>query len=727
MRAIPAMGENRSLRTRRAGPTIRLLPFLLAAVAAWDAGAAPTRRLGLILGANDGGNGRARLQYAGDDARTFAQSMLELGGMDARDLILLHDVDAGVLSRSLDLFAGNVREAKRGGGRVEAVVFYSGHADEHGLLLKGQRMTFADFRAKVDGIPADVRIAVVDACASGALTRLKGGRDFPSFLSDESSQASGYAFLTSSSADEASQESDRIRASYFSHFLNAGLRGAADASQDGRVTLHEAYQYAYDETLARTETSAGGPQHASYDMRISGSGDVVMTELVRARAAFRLPSWTRGRFFIRDARGNLVAEVEKPAGRPLSFALEPGTYAVRWHREGAIRERSVTLASGAPASLEPGPGWKDVAPEPSQARGTASAEPRLSQVNLFRNRSPEDFRGTQLAMLSNRSDGGLDGQQMSLGLNAVQSGLRGIQVAAIMNTARGPVDGGQVAFLANWAGGDLRGLQAGSLLNRAQGMTEGFQGSGGLNYLEGDAGGVQASGGINVVRGSLAGLQGAVFANYIGGDLRGGSVGMALNVAGGDVKGSQVAGGVNFAAGSVDGYQIGLINIARSYRRGAPIGVLNVVGDGVWRGDAWVDETGITHLGLVTGSRHVNTRLAFGSKIASAREVDAFSLEAAGHLPWRAAFLELGLMSALISVDGRGSVDYQQRLRLTAGGDFGRYVSLAAGVSWVAAVTPEAQAPWTGGNRMQRSSFDGRLHQWPGAHVSLRAGVGGRN
>ena len=81
MRAIPAMGENRSLRTRRAGPTIRLLPFLLAAVAAWDAGAAPTRRLGLILGANDGGNGRARLQYAGDDARTFAQSMLELGGI----------------------------------------------------------------------------------------------------------------------------------------------------------------------------------------------------------------------------------------------------------------------------------------------------------------------------------------------------------------------------------------------------------------------------------------------------------------------------------------------------------------------------------------------------------------------------------------------------------------------------------------------------------------------
>ena len=72
----------------------------------------------------------------------------------------------------------------------------------------------------------------------------------------------GHAYLTSSSADEAAQESDRIGGSFFTHFLVTGLRGAADADSDKRVTLDEAYRFAFDETLARTEAIGGGPQHA---------------------------------------------------------------------------------------------------------------------------------------------------------------------------------------------------------------------------------------------------------------------------------------------------------------------------------------------------------------------------------------------------------------------------------------------------------------------------------
>jgi Caspase domain len=258
--------------------------------------AIPTRRLGLMIGANDGGKDRVRLQYAASDAKSFSHSMEELGGLDPKDRILLENPDSLGISQALDRLALKTREAKLGNGRVEVVIFYSGHADEQGLMLKGKHFGFPEFRAKVDKVPADVRIAIVDACASGALTRLKGGRALPAFLSDESSQTTGYAFLTSSSADEAAQESDRIGASFFSHYMNTGLRGAADASQDGRVTLHEAYQYAYNETLARTEKTAGGPQHAGYDMRIAGTGDVVMTELSRAEASLALPDSVSGRF-----------------------------------------------------------------------------------------------------------------------------------------------------------------------------------------------------------------------------------------------------------------------------------------------------------------------------------------------------------------------------------------------------------------------------------------------
>src|SRR5690606_7938624 len=148
-----------------------------------------------------------------------------------------------------------VKSAKKGGARTEALVYYSGHADEKGLLLGTQGVDYRVFRDRMNALGADVRIAVVDACASGALTRMKGGRPVPAFMVDKSAHSQGYAFLTSSSGSEVAQESDRIRGSFFTHALNTGLRGAADASRDGRVTLHEAYQFAYHETLERTAST----------------------------------------------------------------------------------------------------------------------------------------------------------------------------------------------------------------------------------------------------------------------------------------------------------------------------------------------------------------------------------------------------------------------------------------------------------------------------------------
>jgi uncharacterized caspase-like protein len=108
------------------------------------------------------------------------------------------------------------------------IVYYSGHADEKGLLLGDDRYSYRSLRDRLDQIPGDVRIAVLDACSSGAFTRMKSGQSRPAFLVDESSDMRGHAFLTSSSDSEAAQESDRIRASYFTHYLLSGFRGAAD-------------------------------------------------------------------------------------------------------------------------------------------------------------------------------------------------------------------------------------------------------------------------------------------------------------------------------------------------------------------------------------------------------------------------------------------------------------------------------------------------------------------
>ena len=97
----------------------------------------------------------------------------------------------------------------------------------------------------------------------------------------------GHAFLTSSSEDEAAQESDRIGASFFTHYLVSGLRGAADVTGEGKVSLNEAYQFAFHETLGRTSETQVGAQHPAYDIELSGTGDVVMTDLRQTSAGAR--------------------------------------------------------------------------------------------------------------------------------------------------------------------------------------------------------------------------------------------------------------------------------------------------------------------------------------------------------------------------------------------------------------------------------------------------------
>ena len=207
--------------------------------------------------------------------------------------------------------------------------YYSGHSDETGLLLGGVSVDYKRLRGLIDKVPADVRIGILDSCSSGAFTRSKGGKKREPFLAGAAAEVEGHAFLTSSSADEAAQESDRIGGSFFTHFLVTGLRGAADTDGDRRVTLGEAYRFAFDETLERTETSSGGPQHAAYDISLAGTGDLVMTDLRKTSAKLEIAADVHGRIYVRDRRGDLAAELHKPKNSGVvTLALEPGDYAV---------------------------------------------------------------------------------------------------------------------------------------------------------------------------------------------------------------------------------------------------------------------------------------------------------------------------------------------------------------------------------------------------------------
>jgi|CXWL01.1.fsa_nt_gi hypothetical protein len=333
------------------------------------------RRFALVAGANDGGTGRPALRYAVRDAERFSNVLTSMGGVAKGDATILREPAPRAFVAALDALGKKAKEAKesRGGSsRVEVLVYFSGHADEQGLLLGADRLRYEDLRAAIRAMPVDVGIAVLDACASGAITRLKGGKAHPAFLSDVSMDVQGYAFLASSSEGEAAQESDRLGGSYFTHALLTGMRGAADVSGDGRVTLSEAYQFAFHETLAQTTTSQGGAQHPSYDIKMAGTGDVVMTDVRKISASLILGADYDGRFHVLDARGHLIAELQKSPGRAVELGLEPGEYRVYYEESKKLLSTPLRLGDGQRQELVRG-GLKPAKRLPTLSRGGAGA------------------------------------------------------------------------------------------------------------------------------------------------------------------------------------------------------------------------------------------------------------------------------------------------------------------------------------------------------------------
>jgi len=162
-------------------------------------------RFAVIIGANDGGPGKVKLQYAVSDAQSVAKVLVELGGVKKTDVSFLADPSPAQIVSSLNEMSKKIIAAKPKYSRVEVVFYYSGHSDEKGLLLKGDLLSYAKLKSMIQDMPADVRIAILDSCASGMMTKNKGGVKVAPFLLDTSTQMKGYAFLSSSAADEASQ------------------------------------------------------------------------------------------------------------------------------------------------------------------------------------------------------------------------------------------------------------------------------------------------------------------------------------------------------------------------------------------------------------------------------------------------------------------------------------------------------------------------------------------
>ena len=616
----------------------------------------------IAVSANHGGQGRPVLRYAETDAKSFAKVLREMGGVQSDNVILVKEPGIAALQKQLDGLDRKVSQNKNAGGRNEVLFYYSGHADEQGLRLGNEVYAWKELRKRIDALSADVKIAVIDACGSGAITRLKGGVAVPAFMVDQSSDMKGYAFITSSTQDESSQESDKLKGSFFTHSLVSGLRGAGDLSGDGKVTLSEAYQFAFNETLQRTEKTMGGAQHPSRDMNLAGTGDVVMTDLRSTSAGLELDEDVDGRLFIRDANGELVAELYKKSGRAMSLGFPAGKYTVRLERPAEFSEAVVTLQNNRREKLSHRQ-FAAVSAEQTTLRGeigglrdcTAGDSIACSLDSLDHNgkyrvtfnavdSDKEPRKGIQIGFFVAEADDYMLGTQLSLIANVAKKEMHGLQVTDIYNGANAHFEGAQISGMINYAQ-SFDGAQIASTLNIAGKNSSGAQISGTANFIADSLNGAQVSPALNYA--GQADVQVTAALNIAG--EAGVQVDAAMNIAGeSDVQvtaamniagkaGTQVSAAMNIAgklngtqisvlniAGRSEGPQIGIINVC-GHCESTPIGLLNFVGNGVWSATGSFNEMGALGVSVHLGTAYLYTALEGARLIEKGTNFEHFS------------------------------------------------------------------------------------------------------
>ena len=593
------------------------------------------KRFAIFAGSNNGGDERVQLEYAETDAMAMYEVLSEIGGLASSDTIIITDPDTYDIYNAFDQMKTLINREKDNARRTEFFFYYSGHSDYLGIIPGGEIFNYSDLREQINEMGTDVKIAVLDSCSSGSFTRLKGGIKKAPFLIDESVDTTGHAFLTSSSENEAAQESDAIEGSFFTHYLITALRGAADNTQDGTVTLNEAYSFAADETLARTTSSIAGAQHPSYSINLTGSGDLVLTDLREIISSISIDKEIDGRIFFRDASDRLVIEFRKRAGIPVSISLPGGVYKVDLETESGLSSSLITVERGEVTlnnsdfsaiertfarsrgdepvpevenELTLGESIDELVDETLDSIDSVedSLENKMKEIRSIINEkfssdinneideALEDVKVGKVAKepeeepvrtdleysvfgfsLTPSKSSSNDVRNISLNFIGKPYAINGVALG-FMNMTYQNVHGAQIAILSNKTGGDHYGLMSSSIYNINDGDLWGVAASGIFNTANSAVYGLQAAGIFNTSKNELHGIQASGIFNHTNNAANGMQASGVFNIANGHMNGIQATGIFNVANGQLNGIQAsGIINVAENIN-GLQVSLINV-------------------------------------------------------------------------------------------------------------------------------------------------------
>ncbi|MCA9569817.1 MAG: caspase family protein [Myxococcales bacterium] len=364
-----------------------LIVVLLAALPA----RAGELRVGIFVGNDFGRPSDQPLIFASADARKMHDLFLQFGHLAPQDAYLLQNESRRAVEGTFTQIHKRIVDARNTGDHTTLLFYYSGHGTEDALHLGPTELTHDALRNLLEDSGADVRIAMLDACQSGAVVRNKGGTRGPAFAFKVSAvEARGTAFLTSSAASELSQESAEVGGGFFTHYLHSALLGAGDANRDGEVTLPEAYQFVYGETVFGTQNTER-TQTPRFDFDLVGAGSIALTQLEDATAKLNLLGDLSGTYSVWDAsRRRYVAEVD--GSHALQLAVRPGTYYVHKRLPGWVDEARYDVRRGEVRTLAL-EDFTSVPYEQTASRGELEKQVRRSRLPALSVRGLVGTRG----------------------------------------------------------------------------------------------------------------------------------------------------------------------------------------------------------------------------------------------------------------------------------------------------------------------------------------------
>jgi WD40 repeat protein len=224
----------------------------------------------LAIGISGYQNADLKLNYAADDATSFASALKQLKGGLYGDVIVKPLIDKDATKDNI--LDGLDWIQKQTSQKDVAMIFYAGHGinDNNGIFymlpvgadvnrLRSTGLNFEELRQTVSNIAGKV-LVFIDACHSGnamGTTGRRGSTDINALVNELSSTQNGAITFTSSTGQEYSLEDASWKHGAFTMALLEGLAGKASIPGKNKITVKSLDAYVSE----RVKDLTGGRQH----------------------------------------------------------------------------------------------------------------------------------------------------------------------------------------------------------------------------------------------------------------------------------------------------------------------------------------------------------------------------------------------------------------------------------------------------------------------------------